>query len=272
MDWQAERQYLIATGRALAGATIFAFPLLMTMEMWWLGFTMDPVRLGLFLVLAFPLLAVLSYFSGFEETFSWRDDVLDALAAFAVGFVASAALLLLMGVIQPGQPLAEVVGKIAVQTVPAAIGAMVARKQLGEKEDEDMSPERQAGYPGALFIMTVGALFLAFNVAPTEEMVLIAYRMTPWQALGLVLLSIVVLHAIVYTIGFAGQESWGEDGFWSILLRFSIAGYGIALLISLYVLWTFGRTDGLAMTEIVQTTVVLAFPAALGAATARLVI
>ncbi len=233
MDWQIERKYLVATARALAGATLFGFPLIMTMEMWWLGFYMDPLRLGLFLALSLPLLMLLSYFSGFEETFSWRDDVLDGFAAFAVGFVASAAMLLLFGVILPEQPVNEMLGKVAVQAVPASIGALLARKQLGEKEEEDPSPERQAGYPGALFIMAVGALFLAFNVAPTEEMILISYRMTPWHAVALVVLSVTVLHAFVHTIGFAGQESCVEGTFWSMLLRFSVAGYGVALLVSL---------------------------------------
>ena len=50
------------------------------------------------------------------------------------------------------------------------------------------------------------------------------------------------------------------------------AGYGIALLVSLYVLWSFGRTDGVAMAEIANMLVVLGFPASLGAATARLVV
>jgi uncharacterized membrane protein len=49
-------------------------------------------------------------------------------------------------------------------------------------------------------------------------------------------------------------------------------GYAVVLCISLYVLWTFGRTDGMATAEVVMTTVVLAFPAALGAAAARLII
>jgi uncharacterized membrane protein len=42
--------------------------------------------------------------------------------------------------------------------------------------------------------------------------------------------------------------------------------------VSLYVLWSFGRTDGVAVAEIVNMLVVLGFPASLGAATARLVV
>jgi uncharacterized membrane protein len=41
---------------------------------------------------------------------------------------------------------------------------------------------------------------------------------------------------------------------------------------SLYILWTFGRMDGLGLELCLATTVVLAFPAAIGAAAARLVI
>ena len=47
-------------------------------------------------------------------------------------------------------------------------------------------------------------------------------------------------------------------------------GYAIALSISLYILWTFGWTDGLALTQLVKEMTVLGFPAALGAGAARL--
>jgi uncharacterized membrane protein len=60
--------------------------------------------------------------------------------------------------------------------------------------------------------------------------------------------------------------------FLSTFLHFTRAGYGIALLVSLYVLWTFGRTDAVDLAQIAMMAVVLAFPAALGAAIARLVI
>ena len=43
---------------------------------------------------------------------------------------------------------------------------------------------RGAGYGGQLFLMAAGALFLSFNVAPTEEMVLIAYMMSTWHLLA----------------------------------------------------------------------------------------
>ena len=44
------------------------------------------------------------------------------------------------------------------------------------------------------------------------------------------------------------------------------------LLVSFYVLWAFGRTDGHGLTEIIDAAVVLSFPGALGAAAARLLV
>ena len=110
------------------GAILFSFPLLMTMEMWWLGFYMDRFRLALFLALAFVLVLGLSYFEGGEETF--KIEVLDALVACAAGYTVAAVMLLLFGIIKPGMSADEIVGKISLHAVPSSIGAILARRQL----------------------------------------------------------------------------------------------------------------------------------------------
>ncbi|MDP8994874.1 MAG: TIGR02587 family membrane protein [Pseudomonadota bacterium] len=270
-----DRDYAVGLGRAFAGAIIFSLPLLMTMEMWWLGFYLERFHLLQFGLLNFLVLVGLSRFAGFEETYSWTEDVLDAFAAYAVAAVAALLILLLFGIVTPEMSRQEVIGKIAIQAVPASFGAMIANKQLGAAVEEESTVEerRRGTYHGQLFLMMAGALFLAYNVAPTEEMVLIAYQMTPWHGLALVLLSILLLHAFVYTVGFAGQEAeLAERGFWAAFFRFSLVGYGIAVAVSLYVLWTFGRTEGVALPQVAMMTAVLGFPAAIGAAIARLVV
>ena len=265
-----DRRYAVGLGRAFAGAIIFSLPLLMTMEMWWLGFYLDRLKLLLFLLVNFVVLVGLSRVAGFEKTYGWDEDCIDALAAFGVAAVASAAVLALFGVITPAMPPGEIVGKVAIQTVPASFGAMVANKQLG---GDDAGQACRSGYAWQLFLMLAGALFLAFNVAPTEEMVLISFRMTPWHGIALVGASILLLHAFVYTVGFKGQEEpAGVGGFAATFIRFSIVGYAIAVLVSLYVLWTFGRTEGAYLPQIAMMAAVLAFPAAIGAAIARLVV
>ncbi|MFC3078450.1 TIGR02587 family membrane protein [Phenylobacterium terrae] len=267
--------YAIGLARAFGGAVLFAFPLLMTMEMWDLASSIQPVRLALFLAVSLPFLLGLSYYSGFRETFGWLDDALDALASLAVGFIAAFVLLVLFGVVTPDDSLYEAAAKTALQGVPAAIGALLARRQLrgGEKggpDDPEEEIERREGYLSQLFLMLAGALFVAFNVAPTEEVSLIAFQSSSWLTLALLGVSIVALHAIVYTVGFAGQEA--HENPLQAALHYTVPGYAIALAASLYVLWTFGRTDGVPPGDVLRLGVVLAFPGALGAAAARLLV
>jgi len=268
------RDYAYGLARAFGGAIIFALPLLMTMEMWSIGLYVHPLRLLLFILANFLVLVLLSRFGGFERTASLTEDMLDALAAYAVGMVSSALILKLFGLFSEGLALDELVGMIAVQAVPASFGAMIARKQLssGEPDDDAEKAARSAGYAGQLFLMLAGALFLAFNVAPTEEMILIGYKMGPWHALVLMLASILLLHVLVFRVGFAGQEEPEGYGPARRFLVFTVPGYAIALAVSLYVLWTFGRVDGHALHVVAGTVVVLGFPAAIGAAIARLVV
>lgn len=269
------RDYAMGLARAFGGAIIFALPLLMTMEMWALGFYLDRTRLLLFLLLNLAMLVGLARFVGFEQACAPRDDILDALAAYGVGVIAAAVMLALFAIIGPGMSASEIIGKIAIQSIPASFGAIIARKQMADGREQALQDEAEsrAGYGGQLFLMLAGALFVAFNVAPTEEMILIGFKMTPWHELVLVLFSILLLHAFVYAIGFAGQEEAPEGrGFAGAFVCHTIAGYGIALLVSAYVLWTFGRTDGADLGQIASMTVVLGFPSALGAAIARLVV
>ena len=271
----AERDYALGLGRAFGGAILFGLPLLMTMEMWSLGVTTHPLRLLLFLALNFWVLVVLSRFGGFEPTSSLAEDLLDALAAYAVAIIAAASILALFGLFRFDTPLNEWVGMVAVQSVPASFGAMLARKQLsiGDSQKDEDQAARAEGYGDQLFLMLAGSLFLAFNVAPTEEISLIGFKMTPWHSLALVVASLLLLHLLVFAIGLSGQQERPEGyGTGRLFLAYTVPGYGIALLVSLYVLWTFGSTDGENPEALAGSMVVLGFPAAIGAAIARLVI
>ncbi|MDI6028249.1 TIGR02587 family membrane protein [Corticibacterium sp. UT-5YL-CI-8] len=270
-DASSHRRVLKDFGRAAGGALVFSLPILMTMEMWALGFYIDRARLLLLVVLALPLLVILSRHIGFEQTQRWRDDILDALVALGVGLAVSTAILLLFEVLGPAMSLDEIIGKIALQAIPASIGALLAKSQFAMQDDD--ADAKEDTYAGEMFLMAVGALFLGFNVAPTEEMVLISYQMTEWHTLAMVLLSLLVMHGFVFAVGFAGGTEIGPDTpWWSELLRLTIPGYLIALLISVYLLWTFGRMDGASLQQMITAAVVLGFPASVGAAAARLIL
>ena len=116
-------------------------------------------------------------------------------------------------------------------------------------------------------------LFLGLNVAPTEEMILISFKMSLWHAIAAILASILLMHGFVYALSFIGGHELDENTpGWHALIRFTTPGYVIAFAISLYCLWTFHRLDGLDPTQAIVATAVLAFPSAIGAAAARLIL
>ncbi|RWK43464.1 MAG: TIGR02587 family membrane protein [Mesorhizobium sp.] len=265
------REFWIGLGRAFAGALIFAVPVLMTMEAWALGFHLHPLRLALLLAVTLPMLVLLHKYGGFRQTAALRDRVADAFVAILVAAVAAAVVFFIFGIVTVEMPLREVIGKIAVQVVPGSLGASLARAQLGTSLLEEDIPE--PGYTGELFLMVVGALFLSVNIAPTEEVVLIAYKMQPWQEIALVVVTLALMHAFVYEFEFRGSHSPEPGaGFVSIFFRYAIVGYVLVMLVNLYILWTFGRTDGAGFSETLSAVVVLSFPGALGAAVARLIL
>ncbi|MFC3126495.1 TIGR02587 family membrane protein [Pseudoroseomonas globiformis] len=260
-------------GRAAAGAGVFALPILMTMEMWELGSATYPVRLALFLCLSVPLLTGLAMLTGSDADEGWKGALREAFLALFVGAVVSVLVLTLCNVIDwAREDVHAINGKVALQTVTAAMGAVLARAQFGEEGGRQQRRKERAGYPAALFLMAAGALYLAFNLAPTEEMVLIAYMMTPWHAIALTLFSVILLHAFVYEVGFYGEDDRRQGGFWDLFLRYSIVGYAVTFLVCGYILWTFGRLDGLGLSAALTAIIVLAFPGALGGAAARLVL
>ncbi len=273
--------FVVGLGRGIGGALLFALPMQMTMEMWELGSTIDRTRLFLLLVLAIPLLVGIAHRIGFEKTFGWRDDIRDSMIAYGIGILTSAILLSLFSLLTPDMPASEILGKIALQAVPASIGAMLGRSQLGRGDaddsddpdaDGDGAPDDR-GYGSELFLMAVGALFLSLNMAPTEEMILISYKMTSLHAVAMILLSIGLMHGFVYAVSFkGGHEISADTPGWHALIRFTLPGYIIALAISLYALWTFGRLDGTGLTPTIMAMIVLAFPGAIGAAAARLIL
>lgn len=269
----SEGSFAIGLGRAFVGAMIFGLPIMLTSEMWTLGFSIDPLRLALLLGATVPLLVRLSRSGGFRRTASLGDDIADALVAVLVAAAASAAVLALTGVVSLDRSWHENLGIVAVQIVPASIGAMLAQNQLGERDERDDEEVYEATWSGEIFLMVVGAMFLAFNLAPTGEIVTITLQLGGLQLAVLALVSLALMHAIVYALSFSGSEHpHPSEGFWSVFARFTLAGYAAVLLTAAYVLWTFGRFDGLSLADGIGMVVVLGLPGAIGAGVARLVL
>jgi putative integral membrane protein (TIGR02587 family) len=267
-------RFVTGLGRGVAGALFLALPMLMTMEMWYLGFYMARERLLLLLLLNIPLLVLLAHRIGFEETFTWREAVRDAIIAYGIGILTSLVVLSALGLLKGGMPASELVGKVALQSVPASIGAMLGRSQLGDDDDDEESDDaKETRYPAELLMMAAGALFLSLNIAPTDEMMVLAYKMTIWHAMVVTVLSIALMHGFVYAVSFiGGHELSPETPWWHAFVRFTLPGYVIALAISIFTLWIFERLGDSSAVEIMLSVIVLGFPASLGAAAARLIL
>lgn len=261
---------LTSLGRAFGAALIFSLPLMMTMEMWELGVVMNRWRLVLLIASSFPMLMFLSHFCGFEPTWDWREDARDVSIAYGIGIATSVVILFLIGGLTIDMPLSEIAGKVALQTVPAALGALLGRSQLGQSARDD---EPDDAYAGELAVMASGAMFLGLTVAPTDEIVMIAQRMGPLHQLLLVPFALLVMHGFVYAAEFRGGTALTPDTpWWSAFLRFTVVGYVLALAVSIYVLWIFGRFEGASFAAMLDMSVVLSFPAAVGASAARLIL
>ncbi|WP_298456876.1 TIGR02587 family membrane protein [uncultured Cellulomonas sp.] len=255
-------------GRAFGGALLFALPLFMTMEMWQLGAGMGRGRLVLLCLLTVVLTYVLERHLGLRGDEGARPlaSVVDTAIALAAGVAAAAVVLALLAVLTPISTMEETVAVVALCGLPATIGASFARSQLGSQGHR----RRGDGYRRELFLMAAGATVFAANVAPTEEIVLLAGRMEPVRTLGLVGLELVLMHVFVYAVDFKGGSS--GRGFGRVFLLYTVVGYVLACAVSAYLLWSFGRFDGMGLGAVLMKTVVLALPASIGAAAARLIL
>jgi putative integral membrane protein (TIGR02587 family) len=97
--------------------------------------------------------------------------------------------------------------------------------------------------------------------------------MTHWHSLAAIIVSVAIMHGFVYALAFRGMHQLAENTpGWHALLRFTLPGYLVTSLISLYVLWTFGRLDDSSMTQVMMSMIVLNVPGSVGAASARLIL
>ena len=263
------QETLEGLARGLGGAILFALPLLMTMEMWWLGFYLSPSRVLLLMVVFFPILAGLAHYVGFGHTATWGHAALQTVTAYGLATVSSAIMLGMLGVLKPEMSWHEVVGKTAIQAGPGALGALLAQSHFGTSGEKD---ERRAGaaYFEHLLFMVVGALYVALTVAPTDEMPVIGFMMRNAHILIAMGFSLFLLHFFMHGIGFQGHPAAEPGSALSTFFRLAVVGYALALAVSAFLLYVFGRFDDTQIAAKIHMTVVLAVPATVGAAAARL--
>ena len=277
-------------GRGIIGGLLFSLPLLYTMEVWWAGFSAHPLHLILYVAATFILLLGYNYYAGLRHDANLMEVVIDSIEEMGLGLLVSTIALWLLGRISFDMTPNELVGKVTVEAMTVAIGVSVGTAQLGgagdgsdtgEGEVQNTSTRASKGgddsqegvhFGGQLVIALCGAVLFAANVAPTEEIVMIASEISSWRLFCLALVSLMLGGAILFRIDFKGAQSFAPaQGLMAVIIG-SVITYAIALSASALILWFFGRFDGQALVICVAQTIVLGLAATLGASAGRLLL
>lgn len=274
-------------GRGIIGGLLFSLPLLYTMEVWWAGFNSHPLHLILYVAATFILLLGYNYFAGIRHDANILEVVIDSVEEMGLGLLISAIALFVLGRITLDMTASEAIGKIIIEAMTVAIGVSVGTAQLGSATGDDTgegdgsSSSTPAGkqnspagvhFAGQLVIALCGAVLFAANVAPTEEIVMIAAEISSWKLLAITLISITLGAVILFRIDFRGAQQFAPAGGAAAILIGSVITYAIALAASAMILWFFGRFDGQALVVCIGQTVVLGLAATLGASAGRLLL
>ena len=265
--------------RAAGGGLLIGLPLLYTMEMWWHGFLLPHWKILLLLGVTFVIVIGYSALSGFRRDRSLLQLLVDAVETMGIAAVVATLALLALGRIGPDVGLREAVGKVALQMIPIAFGASLAATQLAAPGEDDgdtgsAAGDRAAvGTLGRLFVAAGAALLFALNVAATEEPMLLGIEAGPWLLVGVMIGSYLVTLAIVFYADFRGGRSAPiGKGVVSGPFTETAAAYAISLIVSLLLLWSFGRTDGMGLSAVIGQVVMLGVVASFGAAAGRLLV
>ncbi len=267
-------------GRGISGGLLFSIPLLYTMEVWWLGFMSSPHQLLGFLSVVLLLVVGYNRLSGFREDSGWLEIIVDSIEALGIGIVTASAVLWILGRITMEMPPEIIAGKIVIEAGMVAIGISIGTMQLGADDSQgdnsgsSSSDQNRSSSLSAdqVILAFFGGIWFAANVAPTEEIVLIAVEISFGKLLALASLSVAVALVILHFSEFTGanQHSHAETPF--EMATGAAATYAIALATAALILWFIGRFDGAPLSLMIALTVVLALPTVLGASAARLLL
>jgi putative integral membrane protein (TIGR02587 family) len=271
---QTARQHLTA----IAGGLLVGLPLLWTMEVWDDGAVLGADKLLALLAIGFAVVVGFNALAGFRRDRTWLELVVDSIEAMGMSVIVAALALAVLGRLDPALGLPTLVGRIAIESIPVAFGMSLAATVMGQSTGDRGGPGREAtalGPLGRLLVAGAGALYFALNIAPTDEVRILAAESSSAQLLVAVLSGLGIGLAIVFYADFRGGFGQGmRDGRWPLEtpLGETVAAYAIALLISIVLLWAFGSTEGASLHAVLAQAVMLAIVASFGAAGSRLIV
>lgn len=260
-------------GRGIIGGLMFSLPLLYTMEMWWRGFTAPPEYLLISIVVTYALLLGYNRYAGMRKDNTWWEVGRDSFEELGMAIVLSFLVLWLFNRISFQMPVNVIVGKVVVEAMVVAIGISVGTAQLGQsKEGGQGKGEEEKGTYDVLHdvtLSTCGAILFASSVAPTMEIIMLAFGSGKSSLLLLILISIGLSLVVLFFSNFTGAAAERPPA--PKIVYDMVVSYSVALVTSFGMLWFFGRLENSLLLSCSEM-VVLGFPATIGASAGRLLI
>jgi len=269
------RDVLKDQGRGIAGALfVVGLAFLYTMESWWLGWRLPLSHLLVYAVVGLLVILAVTQQIGFQSEAAGRSRnsprkvVVDFAELVFQSFFTAYLVLLAFGVVNLGHSFVSLARIGLIQVVPLGFGAAVANRLLtGAEEDID-----EEAFPRNLPTYVFGAVFVAFPVAPTDEIEVIALQAGWARLAGVVVLSVVVAYLVLYELEFRGQNARIESRSRLTQLGSAFVVYAVGLSVAVAFLAAFGNFAGATLEEGIQQTIVLSFIASIGASAGEVVL
>ncbi|AFY92056.1 TIGR02587 family membrane protein [Chamaesiphon minutus] len=272
--------------RGASSGFLFGIPLLYTMEVWWIGSYAEPLQMLIALVTNFVVVFLLIRTEGFRGTVDtkMRNALMDSIETLAIGFVCTALTLVLLREINLATSINEAVGKIIFESVPFSLGVAVANSFLSgdrsqsSNEPKSSSPQSKSPEINATFAdvgaTSIGALFIAFTIAPTEEVPMLASAMTPPWLIAIIAASLLISYGIVFVAGLTNQDKrYQQEGLFHRPITETLIAYLVSLMSGLLMLWFFHQLSlEDPWTVWLSHAIVLGLPATIGGAAGRIVV
>ncbi len=274
--------------RGLASGFLIGIPVVFAVDTWWLGDQIGPLEALFLLGVSYALTLAAVYWIGFRRDLrrGWQYFA-DALEAMALATLALVAVFWALGQIGDGQPASIAVGRIAVAIAPVSLGVAVANHLLA-RDASRFDPDRgdatslRGGWLSDRWRRTVielaasiaGALFLCIAIVPVDDLSAIVTEVPVRNLPFVILLSLLVTYSVVFAAGFSGEaKRHATPGLLQTPFAETLMAYVAAVMVSLVVLWMFGRLDeDSTLFEMYTKSVLLAFPASMTAAAGRLAV
>lgn len=287
--WAVELQAIL---RGAAGSFLFGIPLLYTVEVWAIGSSTDSLRLLAVQAVTFVVVLLLTQIEGFRRSLSIRpiETVLESIEALGIGIICAAIALGLLRRITLETPLSEALGKLIFEGVPFSLGVTLARSTLDRRRssqrrtlDADLViPAVAMGLRntvGNAFKDTlvdidatlIGAIVIAFSIAPTEEIPIIASALPTLWLLLVMAASLLISYIIVFASGFTNRRERSQRGLLLSPVTETLLTYIVVLIASALMLIFFQQlSDNDPWQEWLGNIIVLGLPASVGGAAGRI--